>query len=215
MPWPNRLADGAYEFDGREHRLPITEASTNSAIHGLVRDVEWTVGERESNRVVMQHALRPQPGYPFSLDVRVEYSVSRQGLTVRTTAVNVGDEACPFVLQVPARTVMHSRDRALDFRNPRPIGSVVLDHTFADLDRDGSGTAVVNLRGPDHGVAIWLDEAYGFIQVFTGDPLPDVARRSLAVEPMTCPANAFRTGVAVVRLEPGDAFSGAWGTLPS
>jgi aldose 1-epimerase len=191
------------------------------------------VGERESNRVVMQHALRPQPGYPFSLDLRVEYSVSRRGLTVRTTAVNVGDEACPFgaghhpyfvvgtptvnsiVLQVPARTVLHSSDTTLDFRNPTPIGSVVLDHTFTDLDREGSGTAIVNLRGRDHGVEIWLDEAYGFIQVFTGDPLPDVARRSLAVEPMTCPANAFRTGVAVVRLEPADAFSGAWGIVPS
>jgi aldose 1-epimerase len=142
-----------------------------------VRDAEWTVGGREPNCVVMRHALRPQPGYPFSLDLRVEYSVSRHGLTVRTTAVNVGDEACPFgaghhpyfvvgtptvdsiVLQVPARTVMHSRDTRFDFRNPTPIGSVVLDHALTDLDRSVSGTAIVNLRGPAHGVEIWLDEA--------------------------------------------------------
>ena len=36
--------------------------------------------------------------------------------------------------------------------------------------------------------------------LFTGDPLPDVARRSLAVEPMTCPPNAFRTGRDLIRL---------------
>jgi aldose 1-epimerase len=47
--------------------------------------------------------------------------------------------------------------------------------------------------------------------VFTGDPLPDVARRSLAIEPMTCPANAFRTGDGLLRLEPGASHTGVWG----
>jgi aldose 1-epimerase len=51
--------------------------------------------------------------------------------------------------------------------------------------------------------------------LFTGDPLPDVDRRSLAVEPMTCPPNAFRTGEALIRLEPGDSTTGAWGIVPS
>ena len=39
--------------------------------------------------------------------------------------------------------------------------------------------------------------------LFTGDLLPDVKRRSLAVEPMTCPPNALQTGEALIRLEPG------------
>jgi aldose 1-epimerase len=47
--------------------------------------------------------------------------------------------------------------------------------------------------------------------LFTGDPLPDVNRRSLAVEPMTCPPNAFRTGEGLIRLEPGGSFTSAWG----
>ena len=25
MPWPNRIEDGSYEFDGRRHQLPLTE----------------------------------------------------------------------------------------------------------------------------------------------------------------------------------------------
>ena len=33
--------------------------------------------------------------------------------------------------------------------------------------------------------------------LFTGDPLPDVARGALAVEPMTCPPNAFNSNTAV------------------
>jgi aldose 1-epimerase len=60
-----------------------------------------------------------------------------------------------------------------------------------------------------------MDDAYEYLMLFTGDPLPDVARRSLAVEPMTCPPNAFRTGEAVIRLEPGVSFTSTWGLTPS
>jgi hypothetical protein len=47
--------------------------------------------------------------------------------------------------------------------------------------------------------------------VFTGEPLPDVNRRRLGVEPMTCPPNAFRTGDSLIRLEPGASVTTTWG----
>jgi aldose 1-epimerase len=59
-----------------------------------------------------------------------------------------------------------------------------------------------------------VDESYPYIMVFTGDPLPDVARRSLAVEPMTCPPNAFRSGESLIRLEPGESAASTWGIEP-
>ena len=246
IPWPNRLEDGSYEFDGRSHQLPLNEPERGNAIHGLVRWDEWTVGEREPQRVVMKHALQPQPGYPFSLALTVEYALSMSGLSVRTTATNVGEDACPYgsgahpyltvgtetvdavILRVPGRTVLHSNERGLpvdavpvegteyDFRRPRPIGSTKLDHAFTDLKRDQDGRARVELAGrPGMGLTLWVDEAYGYLMLFSGDPLPDVDRRSLAVEPMTCPPNAFRTGEALARLEPGSSFTSAWGITPS
>ena len=45
--------------------------------------------------------------------------------------------------------------------------------------------------------------AHPYVMVFSGDPLPDVDRRSLGVEPMTCPPNAFRTHESLVVLDPG------------
>ena len=102
-----------------------------------------------------------------------------------------------------------------DFRQPRPIGATRLDHCFTDLERN-DGLARVELRGPDEsGLTLWMDEAYGYVMVFSGDPLPDVNRRSLAVEPMTCPPNAFRTGEALIRLEPGSSFTSTWGISPT
>ena len=246
IPWPNRLEDGSYEFDGRRHQLPLSEAGAHNAIHGLVRWAAWTVSAHEPHRAVVEYVLHPQPGYPFTLALSIEYSLSERGLRVRTTAVNVGPEPCPFgsgahpylrlgdsidsaVLHVPARTVFRSDERGLpvarvgvegteyDFRSPRAVGSTVLDHAYADLERDDDGFARIVVRDPETGAAhtLWLDESYTYVMVFTGDPLPDVARRSLAVEPMTCPANAFRSGESLLRLEPGAGFTGTWGLADS
>jgi aldose 1-epimerase len=243
LPWPNRIEDGSYELDGRTHQLPLTEVAAGNAIHGLVRWASWSVSERETDRAVVEHVLHPQPGYPFSLALRIEYTLGDDGLTVRTTATNVGSAVCPFgsgmhpyftlgtptvdaiTLTVPAREVMASdrrglpgpprrvEDTDLDFRRPRRLGGTTLDTTFTGLERDDDGHARVVLHDEEHGVevAVWADEAYTHFQLFTGDPLPDVNRRSLAVEPMSCPANAFRSGDGVVQLEPGASWSGVWG----
>ena len=246
IPWPNRLQDGIYEFDGRHHQLPLNEPERHNAIHGLVRWAAWTVVEREPHRAVMEHVLYPQPGYPFSLRIRIEYRLSHSGLQVRTTAANIGSEACPYgsgahpyltlgtatidrlTLRVPARTVLQSDERGLpirteavegteyNFRKPRRIGSIALDHAFTNLERDQDGLARVELRDPDHKtqVSLWVDQSYSYLMLFSGDPLPNVRRRSLAVEPMTCPPNAFRTGDALVRLESGSSLTSTWGIAP-
>jgi aldose 1-epimerase len=60
-------------------------------------------------------------------------------------------------------------------------------------------------------VVVWADEHWPYVQLFSGDTKPEIARRALAVEPMTCPPNAFRTGIDLLRLEPGEAFEGRWG----
>jgi aldose 1-epimerase len=243
LPWPNRIRDGSYEFEGQRHQLPINDVEEQDAIHGLVRWAAWSVSEREPHRVVMRHRIHPQPGYPFSLDLSIEYLLSDEGLRVRTTATNVGAGPCPYgcgahpylsmgtpavdslTLRAPGRTVLLSDERGIpirsesvegteyDFRLPRPIAATRLDNAFTDLERDEDGLARVSLSDPEDGssMALWVDQAYPCLMLFTGDPLPDVARRSLAVEPMTCPPNAFRTGEALIRLEPGQSFTSTWG----
>ena len=50
IPWPNRLEDGSYEFNGRRYQPPLNEPEHRNAIHGLVRWSTWTVTEREPQR---------------------------------------------------------------------------------------------------------------------------------------------------------------------
>jgi aldose 1-epimerase len=245
-PWPNRIENGSYEFDGKRLQLPLTEPENGNAIHGLVRKAEWNVADLAADHVVLDYELEPQPGYPFALALSIEYALSDTGLTVRTTARNVSTGACPYGsgqhpyltlgtptidqlrLQVPAQIVLLSDERGLpagsgsvdgteyDFRAPRTIGGTVLDNGYASLARDAEGRACVRLDDPDadFGVTLWVDEAYPYLMVFSGDTKPDVARRSLAVEPMTCPPNAFRTGESLIRLEPGESTASTWGIEP-
>lgn len=96
IPWPNRLADGAYTFEGTDHQVALTEPDKNNAIHGFLRWRNWTAREYSADRVVMGTVLNPLKGYPFTLDVAVAYRVGEQGLIVRTTATNGGAGTCPY-----------------------------------------------------------------------------------------------------------------------
>ena len=174
-PWPNRLRDGRYQFGGEAHQLALTEPATHNAIHGLVRWASWQVADRAEDRVTVEHRHHPQPGYPFGLDLAVDYRLGPEGMTVRITATNVGDSACPYghgahpylrldvdsvdplVLDAPAATWLESDERSIpiarhsvegtryDFRGGREVGATVLDTAFTDLDRDPAGRAWVRL----------------------------------------------------------------------
>lgn len=248
LPWPNRIEDGAYTFEGRDLQLPITEQPLHNAMHGLTRWASWTLEERTAQSVSLVYRLMSQPGYPWTVDLHVVYDLSADGLTVTVTASNLTDRPAPYAqgahpylvvgsapvdgweLLVPAATRVTTNDRMLpvgtepvedtryDFRLTRPIKDLVLDDAFTDLVRDGRGTAQVELHAPGtgRGTALWMDRAHGFLQVFTGDTLPGgQARTAVAVEPMTAPANAFRTGDGLIVLGPADTpddtHSSSWG----
>jgi aldose 1-epimerase len=100
----------------------------------------------------------------------------------------------------------------LDFRSPRPVGPVTLDHAFTGLARDGAGRAWARLTSGTAGVALWAGPGYRWLQVFTGDTLDDAhRRRAVAIEPMTCPPNAFATGADLLTLDPGETVTHTWG----
>ncbi|MGO9489561.1 MAG: aldose 1-epimerase family protein [Solirubrobacteraceae bacterium] len=244
IPWPNRVGDGRYSFDGSEHQLDLSEPVRHNAIHGLLRWVPWRALEHDADRLVMGTRLHPRPGYPFDLDVTVEYQLGAPGLTVATTARNLGALSCPYgagqhpylspgsaplddcVLQLQAGTlIVTDPDRGLpcgsspvqggplDFATPRRLGEVQIDDPFTDLRRDGEGRARARLTAPDGScVELWVDQRHTVLQVFTGDTLTPERRRSgLAVEPMTCPPDAFRSGQDLIRLGPGETVRSVWG----
>lgn len=95
-PWPNRLADGRYEFGGQTLALPLSEPHRRNAIHGLVRWSGWDLLESTDSHVRVGHVLWPQPGYPFTLVLEQEYELSDAGLRVTMTAQNAGGRPAPY-----------------------------------------------------------------------------------------------------------------------
>jgi aldose 1-epimerase len=109
----------------------------------------------------------------------------------------------------PARDVSGTE---YDFRTPRKLAGTVLDTAFTQLGRDADGLAWVHVAGAGAHTGMWLDASYPWVQVFTSDPLePEHRRKAVAVEPMTCPPNAFVTGIDLIRLAPGESVTHRWG----
>ena len=132
-----------------------------------------------------------------------------------------------WTLRLPATQVLHVTperlvptslapvaDTELDFRTPRLIGSTEADHAFTGLAADADGLARVRLRGGAGGVVCeWDPIILPWVQLHTADlPDPDRSRIGLAVEPMTCPPDAFNSGTDLAVLEPGGTHS-AWWTI--
>jgi aldose 1-epimerase len=132
IPWPNRLRDGQSTWDGETHQAPLSEPDKGNAIHGFLRFTNWTCLGQATSAVHLGHVLHPRPGYPFTLVVRLSCRLGPDGLTVTTTARNVGSQALPYaaagqhpylaaptglvddcVLQAPGATYLPADDRGI------------------------------------------------------------------------------------------------------
>lgn len=243
-PWPNRIVDGRYRFDGEEHRLPLTEPERGHALHGLLTWVDFEHRLVQDDRVVLAAVIVPQSGYPFRIEVEVEYRLDVEGLHQTVTAHNVGTGAAPWgtgphpylvagpgvvddwSLSLPAAEVLTvtpdrlspvavepvSQHPQWDFREARRIGDVFIDHAFTALTRTGGFAEVRLLDGRGGGVGMAWDDRCPWVQVHTADTpaVPATHRIGLAVEPMTCPPDAFNSGVDLVTLVPGATHTASW-----
>ncbi|GAA1296647.1 MULTISPECIES: aldose 1-epimerase family protein [Brachybacterium] len=244
-PWPNRIGDGAYTWDGEQIQAALTEPERGNALHGLVSFQPFSPVSTTTEAVQLRTELFPSPGYPFHLELTVRHALDPQsGLTTTVTARNIGHRDAPYgvcphpylvagpeplddwSLQVEAGTVLTvTEDRLLptgtepvapgsdfDFRSARVIGSQFIDHAFTGLGRDQDGHLTVSVTAPGGtGVELTAGEECPWLQIHTADrPEPEQNRLGLAVEPMTCPPDAFRSGTDVVRLSPGLQHEAAW-----
>ena len=240
-PWPNRLRDGAYGYGGETFEVPLTEHARQTALHGLVAHTTFSTVDADATSVTLEHVIVPTHGYPWPVRVRLVYTLTESGLRVRAEATNLGTTTAPYgigfhpwlspgdakvddcTLRVDAARHVTIDDRLLptgservsdgfDLREPRRLEGLDLDDAWIDLIRDADGLSWIRLGCPDgRTVALWADDATRAWQVCTGDTVAHIARRGVAAEPMTCIADAFRTGNDLVHLEPGESHVLTWG----
>ncbi|MER6080458.1 aldose 1-epimerase [Streptomyces sp. NPDC001833] len=131
-PFPNRVADARYRYDGRDHDLLPGHHGDRLIYHGFARETVFALAHADTTpdfaRLLLHTtAIRPgaYAGYPFAIDLTVEYTVGADELSVDVRATNVGDATAPhatgwhpyftlsrpiddLTLRVPARTLIRT-----------------------------------------------------------------------------------------------------------
>jgi aldose 1-epimerase len=240
MPWPNRLRDGRYAFEGTEHRVELSEPENGTALHGLTLSSRWRSVRSSAHSVTLTHELRAREGYPFALRLAVAYELdSGVGVVVTLRATNAGDGRAPFgaglhpyltlggasvdevAIDVPARTRVPVDGRMLPTGPPIPVQGT--DADFRRPRRLGDqrlDTCFGDLeRGPEGLASVTLIAPDRRLVVWMDDAFHFVqvftADGAIAVEPMTCAPDAFNTGDGLLVLEPGASFTGRCGLAAS
>jgi len=244
IPWPNRIRDGRYSFNGDEHQLALSEPPLHNAIHGLVRWLPWQATEVAEDALTVACTLSAQGGYPWTLRLTTTWALAADGLTVTHGATNLADAPAPFGMGVhpyfmlPDTSVeqtvvgLAARSRLLvdgrllpigaakvaggeyDFSTPRRLGEQLLDTAFGDVPADANSVTLSTVDGANS-IEVWGDEQFKWWQLFTSQTLPAPRyRRAVAVEPMTCPPDAFHSGRDLITLKPGETWVGRWGVRP-
>lgn len=230
VPWPNRVVGGRYTVRGTTYGLPVNEPETGAALHGLAAFQRWDRAERGVSSVSWALDLPASFGYPFQVRCVTTYALDAdRGLTITVAGTNVGGEPAPFgasthpyltcdghpldecEVRLPAGSVLQTAEGGtptqvvpvpqaeLELDPARPLRGVTVDNAFTDLP-DHWALELTHPVAP--GVRVDSDAAW--VQLYTGER---IGRRGLAVEPMTCPPDAFNRDPEGVLLHPGTSRS--------
>jgi len=150
--------------------------------------------------------------HPYLSAAAVAADSERAGATVDELTLTVPGRTRLLVGEDGIPTGREPADGSNDLRAGRVVGEEHIDTAWTDLDRDADGWGHAILSGPGGRLMLSVDAAWKWLQVFTGDtvPQPERRRRGLAVEPMTCPPNALATGEDLVVLAPGESTTAVW-----
>lgn len=232
-PWPNRVAEATYTFAGTRYELAVTEPKLGHALHGFTpRRIfdfpdEKAPGEAGSG-VTLRTILGPEPGWPWPIELTVQYRLAECGLEASMTALNLSDGPAPCALGVHTYldaqgapldecTLHHSiaQRQPLDERNipvgerePWPHNPIRMSDMWLDdagYDPASSQPRIARLvDAAGTGVELEATANMPWTQIFTSP------QRHLAVEPMTAPPNALATGEDLTVLEPGGHLTVGW-----
>lgn len=165
IPFPNRIDQGSYVFNGVTEQLPINEPARMNAIHGLTRWMNWNAAEQRSDSVTMALILHGHEGYPFVLSLQETYTLTDSGLVVQTAVQNIGTSAAPYghghhpyltvgttfinpdLLQLPARKYFTTNSRLIPILPAVPVAGTPFDfrtmHAIGTVQMDTGFTDLI------------------------------------------------------------------------
>ena len=210
-PWVNRLAGGAYAFDGDRHEIAPVVPGEPVTMHGFARTLDWEVvarsdarGPDEEARVVLAAAVGPGdvPGYPFAVAFEAEYGIGPAGLRLALRATNAGPVPAPVALgwHPYLRVPGHARVDGLELTVPASR-AVVTDAALVPL-AGAAAFADVDGVGPLPLAGVRLDHAFAGLR-----RAADGRARTLVRDPRTGQGLAVWQRDGLVHVYTGDGLA--------
>jgi aldose 1-epimerase len=231
-PWPNRIQGGSYEFEGEQYQLEIRDGMGN-ALHGLVDEQRAEVIEHQGSVLKLRNFVKSFEGYPANLVVETVFELSETELTVSYSVLNQGPSKSPvgigthpyFPYADGTKIEINAKTAAVHGSNMIPIGEVPtselglgpgktelvaqlkLDTQFSQLS-----DPVVTVSNDEYSFEVWQQDA-NWLMVYntTVFPWAKGVGNAIAIEPQSCPADAFNTGEDLRVLASGESTSMRWG----
>ncbi len=229
FPYPNRLEDGKYSFEGNDYQFPINEPDKNNQLHGMLYNVPFEVSKSEvRGEVATISLIHRYKGsfeyYPFPFTFEITYTYDELGLDVAFDLSNEGNQNMPFGIgwhpyfqlegsPLSENTFMSGPAKALELDKQRslPTGETkdeeVLNFDLANVALDNAyklkdkqpSYSLQRKGGPK--LNFECSVGFDYLQVFTPE-----GEDSIAVEPMTCHVNAFNNNQGIRTLAPKGKF---------
>jgi aldose 1-epimerase len=230
FPFPSRIPDGKYTFEGKEYQLPINESSRNTSLHGLVFNKIFTF--HEGSLELVYEGNGEEAGFPFRYLLKVRYELGQNGepFQMRISASSLGENKMPcgigwhpyfktgtvidkLKLTLPTEEYTVFNESLIptgeirtmpEFKEGSLIAETELDTGFIKRDAETTETCLFD---SEKQLTIRISQkttqkdAPAFIQVYTPPH-----RQSIAIEPQTCGTNAFNNGNGLVALSSGEVL---------
>ncbi len=234
IPYPNRIKDGKYTYEGTQYHFELNHPRTESSIHGFCKNKKFDIKEIVLNEDFAQVDLFYNyngnlNAFPFPFEVNLQYILSKNNsLEIYIYIKNTGENKMPAgigwhpyfkwsenievsFLQMPAC------NRVEVDHNLIPVGGEKLYDKFLSLNQIGetkfdncfhlAGNAPFKTRltNAEKSLQVELQTDKNFPYLQVFIP-PD--RHCIALEPMTCNVNAFNNKEGLKILSPGENFGG-------
>ncbi|AVI50986.1 hypothetical protein C5O00_07275 [Pukyongia salina] len=217
FPFPNRIKHGRYRFMDKTHSLPVNEPTNNNAIHGIVYTKSFKVISFTENSISLSYIHQGSTGFPFPFSIELHYTFYLQNIELKVLVRNTGDSSFPFgigwhpyfhtedqsetIIRFSSDTIYEVDDQMIPVRSKQEefkelkLEKAEIDNAFQLNNTD------VRLIAPKYKLKLQVpDDSY--LQLFTPDH-----RGSVAIEPISCIADAFNNRIGLKVLQPGKKFS--------
>ena len=216
-PWPNRLADGEYQHAGQDYSFDNLDFQNNKS-HGLLLEEELEVRYHGETKLTLGYQFGSNSNYPFQIDLEISYELLQDSFLVCATAKNTGPVA-PFAIGFhPYVLTAESFKLSADFSQIglndermlpagiEPIAGLELDQNSPELqtlDNCFFGSDSVQVTAPNGSFEIRSLENLPYFMLYRPKQRFFESGGAIAIEPMSAPANVFRTDPGSVQLATG------------